>query len=93
MNDLFQRDNQIFKPKSLLVIPPLKCSNLCFYLSELILPNSGVGKDWADFLLTHSNNQFELRTYSVCFLNRLTVYNQILLHLLHFCAVLGVVEL
>ena len=66
---------------------------LYFILSELILPNSGLGKGWADFPLTHSNNHFELRTYSFCFLNRLTIYNQILLHPLHFCAVLRVVEL
>ena len=46
-----------------------------FYLSELILPNSGLGKDWVDFPLTHSNNHFELRTYLFCFLNMLTIYN------------------
>ena len=50
--------------------------------------DTGLGKDWADFPLTHSNNHFELRTYSFC-----TIYNQILLHPLHFCAVLRVVEL
>ena len=66
---------------------------LYFIFSELILPNSGLGKNWADFPSTHSNNHFELRTYSFCFLNRLTIYNQILLHPLHFCAVLRVVEL
>ena len=93
MNDSFQRDNQKFKPKSLLVIPFQSVPNFVFYLSELILPNSGVGKDWADFPLIHSNNHFELRTYSFCFLSRLTIYNQILLHPLHFCAVLRVVEL
>ena len=91
--DSFQRENQIFKPKSLLVIPLQSVPTFVFYLSELILPNSGVGKNWADFPLTHSNNHFELRTYSFCFLNRLTIYNQILLHPLHFCAVLRVVEL
>ena len=93
MNDSFQRDNQIFKPKSLLVISLQNVPTFVFYLSELILPNSGLGKDWVDFPLTHSNNHFELRTYSFCFLNRLTIYNQILLHPLHFCAVLRVVEL
>ena len=93
MNDSFQRDNQIFKPKSLLVISLQSVPTFVFYLSELILPNSVLGKDWADFPLTHSNNHFELRTYSFCFLNRLTIYNQILLHPLHFCAVLRVVEL
>ena len=93
MNDSFQRDNQIFKPKSLLVISLQSVPTFVFYLSELILPNSGLGKDWVDFPLTHSNNHFELRTYSFCFLNRLTIYNQILLHPLHFCAVLRVVEL
>ena len=36
------------------------------------------------------NNHFELRTYSFCFLNRLSIYNQILLHPLHFVAVLVV---
>ena len=83
-----------FQTKKFIDYPtPLKCSNLCIYLSELILPNSGVGKDWADFPLTHSNNHFELRTNSFCFLNRLTIHNQIFLHPLHFCAVLGVVEL
>ena len=75
MNDLFQS----FKPKSLLVISLQSVPTFLFYLSELILPNSGLGKDWADFPLTHSNNHFELRTYSFCFLNRLTIYNQILL--------------
>ena len=94
MNDSFQRDNQIFKPKSLLVISLQNVLTFVFYLSELIFPNSGVGKDWVDFPLTHSNNLFELRTYSIFFfLNRLTIYNQILLHALHFCAVLRVVEL
>ena len=93
MNDSFQRDNQIFKPKSLLVISLQSVPTFVFYLSELILSNSGLGKDWVDFPLTHSNNHFELRAYSVCFLNRLTIYNQILLHPLHFCAVLRVVEL
>ena len=93
MNDSFQRDNQIFKPKSLLVISLQSVSIFVFYLSELILLNSGLGKKWADFPLTHSNNHFELRTFSFCFLNRLTIYNQILLHPLHFCAVLRVVEL
>ena len=93
MNDSFQRDNQIFKPKSLLVISLQSVPTFVFYLSELILPNSGLGKDWVDFPLTHTNNHFELRTYSFCFLNRLTIYNQILLHPLHFCAVLRVVEL
>ena len=93
MNDSFQRDNQIFKPKSLLVIPLQSVPTFVFYLSELILPNSGVGKDWADFPLTHSNNHFELRTYPFCFLNRLTIYNSIHIHPLHFCAVLRVVEL
>ena len=94
MNDSFQRDNQIFKPKSLLVIPLLSLPTFVFNLSEFILPNSGVGKDWADFPLTHSNNHLELRTYSFCFLNKPTIYNQILLqHPLHFCAVLRVVEL
>ena len=72
MNDSFQRDNQIFKPKSLLVISLQSVPTFVFYLSELILPNSGLGKDWVDFPLTHSNNHFELRTYSFCFLNRLT---------------------
>ena len=86
-------DNQIFKPKSLLVISLQSVPTFVFYLSELILPNSRLGKDWVDFPLTHSNNHFELRTYSFCFLNRLTIYNQILLHPLHFCAVLRVVEL
>ena len=57
-------------------------------ISELILPNSGVGKDWGDFPLTHTN-----KNILICFLNRLTIYNQILLHPLHFCAVLGMVEL
>ena len=93
MNDRFQRENQVFKPKSLLVISLQCVPTFVFYLSELILPNSGLGKDWVDFPLTHSNNHFELRTYSFCFLNRLTIYNQILLHPLHFCAVLRVVEL
>ena len=93
MNDSFQRDNQIFKPKSLLVISLQSVPTFVFYLSELIFPNSGLGKDWVDFPLTHSNNHFELRTYSFCFLNRLTIYNQILIHALHFCAVLRVVEL
>ena len=93
MNDSFQRDNQIFKPKSLLVISLQSVPTFVFYLSELILPNSGLGKGWADFPLTHSNNHFEFRTYSFCFFNRLTIYNQILLHPLHFCAVLRVVEL
>ena len=93
MNDSFQRDNQIFKPKSLLVISLQSVPTFVFYLSELILPNSGLGKGWTDFPLTHSNNHFELRTNSFCFLNRLTIYNQILLHPLHFCAVLRVVEL
>ena len=88
MNGSFQRDNQIFKTKSLLVISLQSVPTFVFYLSELILPNSGLGKDWAD-----SNNHFELRTYSFCFLNRLTIYNQILLHPVHFCAVLRVVEL
>ena len=63
MNDSFQRDNQIFKPISLLVISLQSVPTLVFYLSELILPNSGLGKDWVDFPLTHSNNHFELRTY------------------------------
>ena len=93
MNDSFQRDNQIFKPKSLLVISLQSVPTFVFYLSELILPNSGLGKGLAVFPLTHWNNHFELRTYSFCFLNRLTIYNQILLHPLHFCAVLRVVEL
>ena len=93
MNDSFQRDNQIFKPKSLLVISLQSVPTFVFYLSELILPNSGLGKDWVDFPLTHTKNHFELRTYLFCFLNRLTIYNQILLHHLHFCAVLRVVEL
>ena len=53
---------------SLLVIPPPKCSNLCIFLSELILPNSGMGKDWADFPSTHLNNHFKLKTYSFCVL-------------------------
>ena len=88
-----QRDNQIFKPKGLLVIPFQSVPTFVFYLSELILPNSRVGKDWADFPLTHSNNHFKLKTYSFCVLNRLTNYNQILLHPLHFCAVLRVLEL
>ena len=74
---------------SLLKIPHSKVFDLCIYLSELILPNSGVGKDWADFPLTHSNNNFELRTFSFCFLIRLTINNQILLHPLHLCVVLG----
>ena len=93
MNDSFQRDNQIFKPKSLFFISLQSVPTFVFYLSELILPNSGLGKDWVDIPLTHSNNHFELRTYSFCFLNMLTIYNQILLHPLHFCAVLRVVEL
>ena len=93
MNDSFERDNQIFKPKSLLVLSLQSVPTFVFYLSELILPNSGLGKDWVDFPLTHSNNHFELRTYSFCFLNSLTIYNQILLPPLHFCAVLRVVEL
>ena len=93
MNDSFQRDNQIFKPKSLLVISLQSVPTFVFYLSELILPNSGLRKGLADFPLTHWNNHFELRTHSFCFLNRLTIYNQILLHPLHFCAVLRVVEL
>ena len=67
MNDSFQGDNQIFKPKSLLVIFLQSVPTFVFYLSELILPNSGLGKGWADFPLTHSNNHFELRTYSFCF--------------------------
>ena len=67
MNDSFQRDNQIFKPKSLLVISLQSIPTFVFYLSELILPNSGLGKDWVDFPLTHSNNHFELGTYSFCF--------------------------
>ena len=67
MNDSFQRDNQIFKPKSLLVISLQSVPTFVFYLSELILPNSGVGKDWSEFPLTHSNNSFELRTYSFVF--------------------------
>ena len=62
MNDSFQRDNQIFKPKSLLVISLQSVPTFVFYLSELILPNSGLGKDWVDFPLTHSNNHFELRS-------------------------------
>ena len=70
MNDSFQRDNQIFKPKSLLVISLQSVPTFVFYLSELIFPNSGLGKDWVNFPLTHSNNHFELRTYSFCFLNR-----------------------
>ena len=74
-------------------LSPSSVPTFVFYLSELILPNSGLGKGLADFPLTHSNNHFELRTYSFCFLNRLTIYNQILLHPLHFCAVLRVVEL
>ena len=73
--------------------PPPKCSNLCIYLSELILPNSGVRKDWADSSLTYSNNHFKLRTYSFCILHMLTIYHQILLHPLHFCAVLMVLRL
>ena len=93
MNDSFQRGNQIFKPKNLLVISLQSVPTSVFYLIELILPNSGLGKDWVDFPLTHLNNHFELRTYSFCFLNRLTIYNQILRHPLHFCAVLRVVEL
>ena len=95
MNDSFQRDNQIFKPKSLLVISLQSVPTFVnvLFLSEFILQNSGLGKGLADFPLTHSNNHFELRTYSFCFLNRLTIYNQILLHPLHFCAVLRVVEL
>ena len=67
MNDSFQRDNQIFKPKSLLVISLQSVPTFVFYLSELIFPNSGMGKDWVDFPLTHSNNHFELRTYSFFF--------------------------
>ena len=66
---------------------------LYFILVNWFFQIVGWGKDWADFPLTHSNNHFELRTYSFCFLNRLTIYNQILLHPLHFCAVLRVVEL
>ena len=53
MNDSFQRDNQIFKPKSLLVISLQSVPTFVFYLSELILPNSGLGKGLADFPLTH----------------------------------------
>ena len=64
MNDSFQRDNQIFKPKSLLVISLQSVPTFVFYLSELILLNSGLGKGWADFPLAHSNNHLELRTYS-----------------------------
>ena len=82
-----------FQTKKFVGYPPQKCSNLNIYHSELILPNSGMGKDWADFPFTHSKNHLELRTYSFCFLNRLTIYNKILLHPLHFCSVLGVVEL
>ena len=93
MNDSYQRDNQIFKPKSLLVISLQSVPTFVFYLSELIRQNSGFGNDWADFPSTHSNNHFELRTYSFCFLNRLTIYNLILLQPLHFFAVLRVVEL
>ena len=40
MNDSFQRDNQIFKPKSLLVISLQSVPTFVFYLSELIHPNS-----------------------------------------------------
>ena len=61
MNDSFQRDIQIFKPKSLLVISLQSVPTFVLYLSELILPNSGLGKGWAEFPLTHSNNHFELR--------------------------------
>ena len=43
MNDSFQRDNQIFKPKSLLVISLQSVPTFVFYLSELILLNSGLG--------------------------------------------------
>ena len=93
MNDSYQRDNQIFKPKSLFVISLQSVPTFVFYLSELIRQNSGLGNDWADFPSTHSNNHFELRTYSFCFLNRLTIYNLILLQPLHFFAVLRVVEL
>ena len=93
MNVSFQRDNQILKPKSLLVISLQSVPTFVVYLSNLILPNSGLGNSWANFPLTHSNCHFELRTYSFCFLNRLTIYIQILLHPLHFCAVLRVVEL
>ena len=88
MNDSFQRDNQIFKQKVYWLSPSKVFQPLYF-----ILPNSWLGKDWVDFPLTHSNNHFELRTYSFCFLNRLTIYKQILLHSLHFCAVLRMEEL
>ena len=93
MNDSFQRDNHFQTEKFIFFISLQSVPTFVFYLSELILPNSGLGKDWVDFPLTHSNNHFELRTYSFCFLNMLTIYNQILLHPLHFCAVLRVVEL
>ena len=66
---------------------------LYFILVNWFFQIVGWGKAGSDFPLTHSNNHFELRTYSFCFLNRLTIYNQILLHPLHFCAVLRVVEL
>ena len=92
MNDLFQRESNL-QTKKFIGNPPPKCSNLGIYLSELILPKSGVGKYLADSPLTHSNNHFELRKYSFCILSRLTIYNQILLQPLHFCAVLGVVGL
>ena len=49
MNDSFQRDNQIFKPKSLLVISLQSVPTFVFYLSEMIFPNNGLGKDWVDF--------------------------------------------
>ena len=74
-------------------LSPSKVFQPLYFILVNCFPNSGLGKDWVDFPLTHSNNHFELRTYSFCFLNRLTIYNQILLHALHFCAVLRVVEL
>ena len=66
MNDLFPRDNQIFKPK-FIGYPLQSVPTFVIHLSELILPNSGVGKDWADFPLTHLNIHFELRIYSFFF--------------------------
>ena len=51
MNDSFQRDNQIFKPKSLLVYLPPKCSNLCILsLVNWFFQKKGWGKTGSIFL-------------------------------------------
>ena len=50
MNDSFQRDNQIFKPKSLLVISLQSVPTFVFYFSELILQIVGWGKTGSIFL-------------------------------------------